>query len=336
METLRLSKHHALRNDFLILLLTAQEKAALDALHIDWPGVTERVCDRHRGVGADGLIVAAETSAAQPNSAPDALEANSAPQTRHVQMRLFNSDGSSAEVSGNGLACLVHEVARGLLPSMEFDDGVESSDHVLELVVDTEGGERRMTLDAEFDGDANGSLVLVEPIARVRMPRVVPGPTITAELDEQISESFGSTPRGTGDVGNPHLVIYTGRPMDADETARLGAAYETHFPDGINVEFIWRSGHEDPNSASPRSLGMRVWERGAGLTQACGTGAITAAVLARDWGLVEPHSETIVEMPGGEATILTDGDKPPVLSVPVAHLGDSEWQLHATSLDADG
>ncbi len=218
---------------------------------------------------------------------------------------------------------------------MKFDDGVESSDHVLELVVDTDGGERRMTLDAELDSDASGSLVLVEPVAHVRMPSVVPGPSITAELDEQISESFGNRQRETGNVGNPHLVINAGRPVDELETARLGPRFEAPFPHGINVEFIWSTESDASTSTAPASIGMSVWERGAGLTQACGTGAVTAAVLATRWGLVRPSPETTVEMPGGEAIISTDGDDDrPVLSVPVEHLSDHEWPLHATSLDA--
>lgn len=335
MDVLRVAKHQALGNDFLIALLQPDEEAAVAANGLAWPALASQLCDRSSGVGADGLILATELSAARPSSAPDAVEAASAAHVRHVRMKLLNSDGSSAEVSGNGLACLANEVARGLISMMESGESVEAVDSILELTVDTVDGARHVTLDAEFAMAANGSLVLVHPFAQVHMPNVSPGPIIAAELAEQISALFGSTQRDTGDVGNPHLVINAGRRMNPRETARLGAGFETHFPDGINVEFIWCADDEDPVSARPSSIGMSVWERGAGLTQACGTGAVTAAVFARCWDLVEPGSPTVVEMPGGAATISTDGDdNHPVLSVPVEHLGDHEWPLRATSLDA--
>lgn len=336
MENLRLAKHHGLGNDFLVLLMNGDEKAALERLVDDLPEFARGTCHRRTGVGADGLILGTLPDTERSSLDADGPDSTGATGPIRVQMTLFNSDGSSAAVSGNGMACLVHEVARSKVSGMDADGGAEVlDDHFLVVTVETEDGSRAVSLDAELKATETGSLRLADPFAEVHMPNVVPGPAIAAELDKQINEAFGSKQRGTGDVGNPHLVINSGRPVDAEETCRLGAAFEAHYPSGINVEFIWRSGHGDSGSADPSSLGMSVWERGAGLTQACGTGAVTAAVLARDWGLVEPNSDTIVEMPGGEATISTDGDDDhPVLCIPVEHLGDYEWPLHATSLDA--
>ena len=250
-------------------------------------------------------------------------------------MKLLNSDGSSAEVSGNGMACLVHEVARSEVSSMVVSGAAqERGTHILEVTVGTEDGSRIVWLSADLVTAADGSLTPIDSYATVHMPGVASGPGVASALDEQISESFGDTQRDTGDVGNPHLVINAGRPVDPGETARLGAAYERHYPHGINVEFIWNAGHDDSASAVPTSIGMSVWERGAGLTQACGTGAVTAAVRARAWGLVEPGSDTEVEMPGGTAVVSTDDDGHPVLIVPVEHLSDHEWSVHAASLDA--
>ena len=335
METLRFAKHQALGNDFLIALMQPHEKAALDSLRLDWPMLTSQLCDRSCGIGADGLILAIDTSASQPSVASDALETSSAPQVRQVRMTLFNSDGSSAEVSGNGLACLANEVARTLVSSLESGEGASAPDSILELTVDTVDGARRVTLSAEFATSESGSVESVEPLAEVHMPHVAPGPGITTALDEHISDALGSVLRETGDVGNPHLVINAGRPINARDTADLGAAFEAHFPLGINVEFIWSTGHEESDSAAPSSIGMSVWERGAGLTQACGTGAVTAAVRARDWGLVDLNSSTVVAMPGGKATVSIDSDGGhPVLSVWVEHLGSHEWPIHAPLRDA--
>lgn len=335
MDTLHVAKHQALSNDFLIALLQPDQQDALAASGLALPTLASQLCDRGSGIGADGLILATDLSAARPNSAPQAVKSNSGAQARHVRMKLLNSDGSSAEVSGNGLACLAHEVARGLLSAMQLDESVEVLGRILELTVDTVDGMRQVTLDAEMATASSGAPTLVRPFAEVHMPNVGPGPVIRAELDEQIRASFGSAQRDTGNVGNPHLVINAGRRMNPRETARLGAGFESHFPDGINVEFIWCAEDEDPVSARPSSIGMSVWERGAGLTQACGTGAVTAAVLARCWNLVESSSPTVVEMPGGEATISIDGDDDhPILSVPVEHLSDHGWPLGATSLGA--
>ena len=250
-------------------------------------------------------------------------------------MTLFNSDGSRAEVSGNGLACLANEVARTFVGGMEISDGAGAPDELLELTVDTADGVRRVTLSAELATAEGGSVELVHPLAEVHMPHVACGPDIPAALNEHISRTLGSVQRETGDVGNPHLVINAGRPINTRDTADLGAAFEAHFPRGINVEFIWQTKRKDSESADSTSIGMSVWERGAGLTQACGTGAVTAAVRAQDWGLVVPGAETLVEMPGGEATVSTDEDDGhPILSVWVEHLGDHEWPLDAPSLDA--
>ena len=332
---MRVAKHQALGNDFVVALLQQGEPAAPAARGPQWPALAAQICDRSSGIGADGLILATDMSATQPSAVSDAPENTAAAMSRRVRMTLFNSDGSSAEVSGNGLACLANEVARSVVSSVEIGEGAEARDSILELTVDTADGARRVTLSAEFATTESGSVEIVDPLADVHMPHVAPGPDITAELNEQITQALGSAQRGTGDVGNPHLVINAGRRIDGPDTADLGAAFEAHFPLGINVEFIWSTGHEESDSAGPSSIGMSVWERGAGLTQACGTGAVTAAVRARDWGLVDLNSSTVVAMPGGKATVSIDSDGGhPVLSVWVEHLGNHEWPIHAPLRDA--
>jgi len=335
-HALRLAKHEGLGNDFLVALLSDGESADLERRVGDLAKLARETCDRRAGIGADGLILGTLLDAERPSSDRSAFDSTATPEPIRVRMKLLNSDGSSAEVSGNGMACLVHEVARGGVTSMDVSGATqESGNHLLEVIVETEDGSRIVWLSAELVPDAKGSLALVEPFAEVHMPCVALGPGVTDALSEQIGESFGDAQWDTGDVGNPHLVINAGRPLDSRETARLGAAYERHFPHGINVEFIWSAGHDGSASAVPTSIGMSVWERGAGLTQACGTGAVTAAVRARDWGLVEPGSDTEVEMPGGTAVVsINEDDGHPVLIVPVEHLGDYEWPVHAASLDA--
>ncbi|MDG2112406.1 MAG: diaminopimelate epimerase, partial [Actinomycetota bacterium] len=222
---MRLSKHHGLGNDFLVSL---QQRAQLD----DEPGgladLARRVCDRRTGIGADGLIVGL--------MGPDG----------GVRMVLHNSDGSRAAMSGNGIRCLAHAVAR--------DRGAGA----IELTIETDGGRRAVTVDG--DGSAVQASVDMGPVAPG--PEVSPG--LAAELD---GARFA-----TGDVGNPHLVIEVDDPLAVD-VATVGAAHETHFAAGMNVEFI------APTQGETDALDFRVWERGAGVTQACGTGATVAASL---------------------------------------------------------
>ncbi len=241
---MHLTKHHGLGNDFLIALL--------DTAPDDLPDLARSVCHRSRGVGADGLIVGL------PDDDPDV----------DVVMVLYNSDGSRAEMSGNGIRCLAHAVARarGL-------DGCS-------LRIRTDGGFRHV----EVEG--GGAVVA----ASVDMGPVGGGPGVPAELAAKI----GETRFATADVGNPHLVVRVDTPHDVD-VAAVGSDYESHYPEGMNVEFV------APTPGESDALDFVVWERGAGVTEACGTGAVAAATRAVEWGLAS--AEVTVHMPGGDVTV---------------------------------
>ena len=114
-------------------------------------------------------------------------------------------------------------------------------------------------------------------------------------------------------MGNPHLVILVDDPATVD-LATEGAWLEQQFPHGVNVEYIAPYGSG--------GLTLRVWERGAGITEACGTGACAAAFEAHRWGLV--GNEVRVTMPGGTATVLLDGDGGVTLIGPSVHIADVE------------
>ncbi len=262
-----LSKHHGLGNDFLVALvehlpLDAGEKA------IAW-------CDRRTGIGADGLIF----------GLPSRGEG--------IEMRLLNSDGSPAELSGNGLRCFAHAVAiqRGL-PDLELD-------------VSTPAGVRHCTVRASTDPRT--------VLATVDMGVVCPGPDPGVEdLMAAVGEPVVGVKRWeTGDIGNPHVVCEVDDPEEIDlEVA--GPAIERHFDEGVNVHFVAFSG--------PNELTLRVWERGAGVTYACGTGAAVSAEIFHRWGLVGP--KVVVRMPGGEA--LVDLSGPVTLTGPATHVADLE------------
>lgn len=263
----RYSKHHGLGNDFLVLLT--------DWLPLDAAERAAELCDRHTGVGADGLIIGIHQ-----------LDGS-------VAMRLLNSDGSLAEVSGNGLRCLAHALAR--------EQGVPH----LEVDVQTPAGVRHCSVHA---GDDPRRVV-----ATVDIGVVCPGPDPDEEdLMAAVGAPVTMVKRWeTGDIGNPHIVCEVDDP-GAVELTVAGPAIESHFRDGINVHFVAVSGLNE--------LTVRVWERGAGVTRACGTGATVAADVFHRWGLVGPA--VVVRMPGGDA--LVDLSGPTTLTGPATHVADIE------------
>ncbi|MGH9302187.1 MAG: diaminopimelate epimerase [Acidimicrobiales bacterium] len=262
----RLSKHHGLGNDFLV----AVHRSSGPLLGAE---VARFVCDRHRGVGADGLIQVWP----DPSDSVDLV------------MDLRNSDGSQAEMSGNGIRCLSQAALNsGLVAAPTFRVG-------------TQAGPREVTVTATDCPD----VVHVG----VGMGQVSIGPEYDLARFDQ------SWRARQADIGNPHLVVLVDHVARLDARA-LGTAIEAGFPGGMNVEFISRSGED--------RLDLVVWERGAGLTQACGTGSAAAAAVARSWGMAGDHVE--VDNPGGRLQVVFDGDEV-VLTGPAQKICDVEVEL---------
>ena len=242
MTTLSLTKHHGLGNDFLVLL-DIDGHQPVDA------ALARALCDRHRGVGADGVIrVTAGTDGAE------------------FTMHLRNADGGLAEMSGNGIRCLAQAV---------LDAGLVRG---LNLSVATPAGVRRLTVRG--GGDGPGTL-------RVSVDM---GPAKVGPEQPQPTPDRGVRPV---DMGNPHLVVW-GPAFTTEDVLGMGPQIEAHHAGGINVEFV-------TVGPGPDELTMRVWERGVGETQACGTGACAAAAAAHEWGLV--GARVVVHQPGGDAEV---------------------------------
>jgi len=241
MTPLHLTKHHGLGNDFLVLL---DMDTDLDA----GPDLARAVCNRTTGVGADGLI------RARPGT--DGAD---------VAMELWNSDGSSAELSGNGLRCLGQALVMADVAGGELTVATASGTHALRVSQTDRDGVHEVVADmgpVEIEGRANDWL----------LPGVV-------------DAAFAR-------IENPHLVLLAPEPGTAPDLDDVGSAANDAVDGGINVEMIRVSGAD---------LVLDVFERGAGRTQACGTGACAAAAVAHDWGLV--GTEVVVRMPGGAARI---------------------------------
>ena len=279
---LRLHKLHGLGNDFLVALvdeLPAQADAARTAAEL---------CHRRRGVGADGLIYAVLDSA---GGATD----------RGAAMRLWNSDGSPAEVSGNGLRCLTHAIA------------VTLGSPELEIAVQTVAGEHRCSVrPTERPGTVTGTTEIGAPGPGPQPDRLSRSPEVALGC---VLEPGAIKRWVTLDVGNPHVVLSVDDPAEVP-LHPAGPAVEAIFTGGINVHFGAVTGADE--------LTLGVWERGAGATAACGTGAVAAAAAFHRWGAVGQN--VTVRMTGGDARVdlsgpvTLTGESTYVASVDVAHV----------------
>jgi diaminopimelate epimerase len=255
---LQLSKLHATGNDFLVHGAFAESNEPLA------PTVAAALCDRHRGIGADGLLtILAGTDGAD------------------CRMVLHNADGGRAGMTGNGSRCLAWVAHR-----MGLGDGKR-------LVVDTDGGRREIDLELDPATDrVVHATVDMGPITfdPAEIPLDAPSP-----FDLEVTY-HGTTYRGdAAGIGNPHLVLFVDDPATARVTQHgPHLEHDERFPERTNVEFVALGPDDD-------RLAMRVWERGVGETLSCGTGACAAAAVAHHRGLV--GDRVVVAVPGGELMV---------------------------------
>ena len=277
---MRFTKYHGAGNDFLIV--------EADGGTADWPTLALAMCERHTGVGADGLLV---------------VEASAKAAHRMV---LFNADGSEAEMSGNGIRCFAKHVIEELGAPRDM------------LTIETLAGLHEITPRFE-----SGQVVA----ARVGMgaPRFDPAQIpVTARGVERVIDyplQVGETSlRITSlSMGNPHAVAFIDEPVESWPLERVGPLVERDpfFPRRVNFEIV--------NVESPQRLRARVWERGASETLACGSGASAAAVAAQIKGLA--GESVMVSLPGGELKIDWDGEGEVWLEGPVARVFSGDWPL---------
>ncbi len=276
-------------NDFVLIDARAQRA--------DWARLAPPMCDRHFGIGADGVLVMENSEKAI------------------IRMRLFNADGSEAEMCGNGLRCVAKwAIERG---------GASPSDEG--LAIETGAGVLSATVTARAEGTGaieRVRLAMGAPrFAPAEIPVVAEGPGPVKDLPIAID---GSEIRVTClSMGNPHAVHITDRPVDQIDLARLGPLMERHdrFPQRTNFEVV--------NVESPQHLRVRVWERGVGLTLACGSGASAAIVAARLHGLAGQRAT--VSLPGGDLELEWDAEGPVYLEGPAAYVFEGEWSIDGYS-----
>ncbi|MGN6105936.1 MAG: diaminopimelate epimerase [Kofleriaceae bacterium] len=267
---MRFAKYHGLGNDFLVVDLrtaSAEEAAAWQD-----PKRVAMVCDRQFGVGGDGVL------AVLPSKIADA------------RMRVLNSDGSEAEMCGNGIRCVAKELHdRGGLARPEI--AIETGAGRLVCAIDAEGGiARSITVQMGAPRLTRGEIPMIGP----------DGERCVAQPFEVAGET---RPLTCVSMGNPHAITFVDSRDEAWQLARsIGPTVETHawFPRRTNVEYA--------HARSPQEIDLVVWERGCGITHACGTGACATTVAAILTGRASAGSPVRVNLPGGalEITVLPD------------------------------
>jgi diaminopimelate epimerase len=244
-------KYEGLGNDFLIV-----EKDALGGAQLTAEQAMA-LCDRHRGVGGDGVIT---------------LDVDV------PSMHVINSDGSVPEMCGNGIRCAALHLAR------------RAGHSALEVTIETLAGPHPCVV-VNRPGAESVAVRMAPPSLS---PADLPLSSDVPWLDHALTAA-GRTIRLTGvSMGNPHAVIFE---EVGDARFEIGPAIQSdpHFPEGINVGFV--------SEQSGTSMRLDVFERGAGWTQACGTGACAAAVAAVETGRARREEQLSIRLPGGTLTI---------------------------------
>jgi diaminopimelate epimerase len=253
-------KMHGTGNDFVVVDTRANG-------HRAWADLAAKLCNRNFGVGSDGLLL---------------IDAD---ENKGYRFRMFNPDGSEAEMCGNGIRCF----AKYLYDTGEIGEGW--------LEVDTLAGLLKVNVHPGDNDNFNVSVDMGPPFLN---PAEIPVQAETTPVKDMPLSVNGTNLAITAvSMGNPHAITFLDD-IESFPLTTLGPEVEHHpaFPQRTNFEIAHVVGRDRIN--------VRVWERGAGPTLACGTGACATAVAARLHGLTD---ETVtVGLPGGDLTISWDGE----------------------------
>jgi len=270
------TKLQATGNDFILIDATGLQR--------DWPKLARAMCHRRFGIGSDGLILLLKSSSAD------------------FRMRMFNPDGSEAEVCGNGLRCFARYV---------IGSGLAGADR--EVTIETKAGVKRIKPlggGSRFQVDMGGPQFRPEDIPLAAKVEAIP--VVDYRVDaggRELLLTFVS-------MGNPHGVCFV-EDVDKFPLTELGPLVENHrlFPRRLNFEIA--------HVVSRREVTVRVWERGAGETLSCGTGACAVAVAAQLHHYVD--SKVDVVLPGGRLSVEWDGKGAVYLSGPAEMVFTGHW-----------
>ena len=222
----------------------------------------KKICDRQFGIGADGVIFVED-----PN------------EDNYARMIIFNSDGSEAQMCGNGIRCLIEY--------LHINDGLTSKN--IEYKIETKAGLKI----AKYINDQITVKMGVPILDSQNIPTTIVKKINSVPAHDFIENNFRNKGYAVG-MGNPHLIFFV-QNLESIPLSILGPKFEKYelFPEKTNVHFCQILNRDN--------IKVKVWERGAGPTLACGTGACAIHVAAYKLGLC--NSETIVSLPGGNLKI---------------------------------
>ncbi|WP_299979768.1 diaminopimelate epimerase [Desulfobacula sp.] len=255
-------KMEGLGNDFIIL----DDRKKTIEQYENYPTLAKKLCSRHFGIGADGIILILESS------------------DHDIKFRIYNSDGSQAQMCGNGIRCFakyLYENKMILQKKIRVD--TKAGTVIPEVITDDKDQVRSIRVD------------MGEPVL---FCRDIPfESTKEKAIEERLMVGDKEYRITAVSMGNPHAVIFVDD-VEKVDIKRIGRSIETHerFPEKTNVEFI--------EVVNPAELKMKVWERGAGITLACGTGACAALIAASLTGRAQENA--IVHLDGGDLDIHWD------------------------------
>ena len=281
---MKFTKMHGIGNDYVYVDCVRNRPPA------DPAAVARAVSDRHFGIGSDGLILIG------PSERGDA------------RMRMFNADGSEAEMCGNGLRCVAKFV---------HDHGIARKPR---LAIETGRGVLSVDLEVKQDKVSRVRVNMGEPILRsADIPTTLPGnPPVNSPLTVAGTELALTCVS----MGNPHAVAFVGEEFfkldDRDLVAECGPKIEHHaaFPRRVNVHFV--------KVHSPSEVTMRTWERGSGITLACGTGACAVCVA----GVLSGNTarKLLAHLPGGDLELeWSEADNNVYMTGPATEVFSGEW-----------
>ena len=282
---MRFTKMQGAGNDYVYVDCFSQDVA-------DPAALAPIISDRHFGVGGDGLILI------MPSDAAD------------VRMRMFNADGSEAQMCGNGIRCVA---------KYAWDHGLAASTSTSTknpMYVETVAGVKTVELETDAGGKVTDATVdMGEPIlAAASIPVDLPSERV---VDMDVSAGGGQYRITCVSMGNPHAIIYVDD-VSAVDLASAGLALETDaiFPERVNVHFV--------EVISPGEVTMRTWERGSGITLACGTGAAAVCVAGVLTGRCE--RSILAHLPGGDLRLQWRQDDNRVyMTGPAREVFTGEW-----------
>ena len=293
---MRFTKMHGIGNDYVYV------NCFEEPIPADPAALAVKIADRHFGVGGDGLILIC------PSKVADA------------RMRMFNADGSESEMCGNGVRCLAkyvydHGISRKPVLNIETGNGV------LPIELEIENGKVKRArvdmgepiLEAAKIPTKLGDVSDNERVVDYRLAHTL-AEDMNAEM-ELFRVELGIQQMTCVSMGNPHAVIYCA--ADLVPLEKFGPYFEQHkvFPRRINVHFV--------QVHSPREVTMRTWERGSGITLACGTGASAVCVAGVLTGRTE--RKIFAHLPGGDLELEWGSDNHVYMTGSATEVFSGEW-----------